>query len=123
MAFLWSRNENGILADEMGLGKTVQTVAFLSWLVYARNQNGPFLVVVPLSTISAWQETLELWAPDLNVIVYNGNDESRKIIRHYEFLSTTTLKGQIQRCFNNIRIFNQRQSRAWKYQVAISSSR
>lgn len=85
MAYLWSRNENGILADEMGLGKTVQTVAFLSWLVYARKQNGPFLVVVPLSTISAWQETLELWAPDLNVIVYNGNDESRKIIRHYEF--------------------------------------
>lgn len=85
MAFLWSRNENGILADEMGLGKTVQTVAFLSWLVYARKQNGPFLVVVPLSTISAWQETLELWAPDLNVIVYNGNDESRKMIRHYEF--------------------------------------
>lgn len=85
MAFLWSRNENGILADEMGLGKTVQTVAFLSWLVYARKQNGPFLVVVPLSTISAWQETLELWAPDLNVIVYNGNDDSRKMIRHYEF--------------------------------------
>lgn len=85
MAFLWSRNENGILADEMGLGKTVQTIAFLSWLVYARKQNGPFLVVVPLSTISAWQETLELWAPGLNVIVYNGNDESRKMIRHYEF--------------------------------------
>lgn len=85
MAFLWSRNENGILADEMGLGKTVQTVAFLSWLIYAREQNGPFLVVVPLSTISAWQETLELWAPDLNVIVYNGNDESRRMIRTYEF--------------------------------------
>lgn len=85
MAFLWSRDENGILADEMGLGKTVQTVAFLSWLVYARKQNGPFIVVVPLSTISAWQETLELWAPDLNCIVYNGNDESRKITRQFEF--------------------------------------
>lgn len=85
MAFLWSRNENGILADEMGLGKTIQTVAFLSWLVYARKQNGPFLVVVPLSTISAWQETLELWAPDLNCIVYNGNDESRRITRQFEF--------------------------------------
>ena len=52
---LWSRNENGILADEMGLGKTVQTVCILSWLIYARRQNGPHLVVVPLSTIPAWK--------------------------------------------------------------------
>lgn len=85
MAFLWSRNENGILADEMGLGKTVQTVAFLSWLVYARKQHGPFLIVVPLSTITAWQETFDLWAPDLNYIVYLGNNAARQTIRDYEF--------------------------------------
>lgn len=85
MAFLWSRNENGILADEMGLGKTIQTVAFLSWLIYARRQNGPHLVVVPLSTIPAWQETFEKWSPDLNCIYYLGNSSSRKIIRDYEF--------------------------------------
>lgn len=87
MAFLWSRNENGILADEMGLGKTVQTVAFLSWLIYARRQNGPHLVVVPLSTIPAWQETFEKWAPDVNCIYYLGNTEARKNIRDYEFYS------------------------------------
>ncbi|KAK9470347.1 SNF2 family N-terminal domain-containing protein [Dipodascopsis tothii] len=85
MAFLWSRNENGILADEMGLGKTVQTVAFLSWLIYARKQHGPFIVVVPLSTVPAWQETLDLWAPDLNYIVYLGNTQARKMMRDYEF--------------------------------------
>lgn len=84
MAFLWSRNENGILADEMGLGKTVQTVAFLSWLIYARRQNGPHLVVVPLSTIPAWQETFEKWSPDVNCIYYLGNTEARKRIREYE---------------------------------------
>lgn len=84
MAFLWSRNENGILADEMGLGKTVQTVAFLSWLIYARRQNGPHLVVVPLSTIPAWQETFEKWAPDLNCIYYLGNTEARRKIREFE---------------------------------------
>ncbi|OBA22401.1 hypothetical protein METBIDRAFT_38817 [Metschnikowia bicuspidata var. bicuspidata NRRL YB-4993] len=85
MAFLWLRNENGILADEMGLGKTVQTVAFLSWLIYARRQNGPHLVVVPLSTIPAWQETFEKWAPDLNCLYYLGNTEARRTIRDYEF--------------------------------------
>ncbi|KGK38184.1 hypothetical protein JL09_g2677 [Pichia kudriavzevii] len=85
MAFLWSRDENGILADEMGLGKTVQTVSFLSWLIYARRQNGPHLVVVPLSTVPAWQETFEKWAPDVNVIYYMGNTQARKNIRDYEF--------------------------------------
>ena len=85
MAFLWSRNENGILADEMGLGKTVQTVAFLSWLIYARRQNGPHLIVVPLSTMPSWQETFEKWAPDLNCIYYLGNTEARSTIRDYEF--------------------------------------
>lgn len=85
MAFLWSRNENGILADEMGLGKTVQTVSFISWLIYARRQNGPHLVVVPLSTVPAWQETFEKWAPDVNVIYYMGNTKARKTIRDYEF--------------------------------------
>ncbi|KAK6463186.1 transcriptional regulator [Scheffersomyces coipomensis] len=85
MAFLWSRNENGILADEMGLGKTVQTIAFLSWLIYARRQNGPHIVVVPLSTVPAWQETFEKWAPDVNCLYYLGNTQARKTIRDYEF--------------------------------------
>lgn len=92
MAFLWSRNENGILADEMGLGKTVQTVAFLSWLIYARRQNGPHLVVVPLSTLPAWQETFEKWAPDVNCIYYVGNTEARRNIRDYEFYSSNSSK-------------------------------
>lgn len=89
MAFLWSRNENGILADEMGLGKTVQTVAFLSWLVYARRQNGPHLVVVPLSTMPSWQETFDKWSPDLNVVYYIGNTKARKTIRDYEWYGST----------------------------------
>lgn len=85
MAFLWSRNENGILADEMGLGKTVQTVAFLSWLIYSRKQNGPHLVVVPLSTITSWQETFDSWAPDINYVAYMGNGSARETIRKHEF--------------------------------------
>lgn len=88
MAFLWSRNENGILADEMGLGKTVQTVAFLSWLIYARRQNGPHIVVVPLSTIPAWQETFEKWAPEVNCVYYLGNTEARRNIRDFEFYTS-----------------------------------
>ncbi|KTW27006.1 hypothetical protein T552_02498 [Pneumocystis carinii B80] len=85
MAYLWSKNENGILADEMGLGKTAQTVSFLSYLVHSLHIHGPFLIVVPLSTIPAWQENLETWATDLNSIIYIGNSEARRTIQEYEF--------------------------------------
>ncbi|KII92764.1 hypothetical protein PLICRDRAFT_51119 [Plicaturopsis crispa FD-325 SS-3] len=85
LAYVWSKGENGILADEMGLGKTVQTVAFLSYLFHERNQFGPFLVIVPLSTITAWAQQFQAWAPDMNVITYIGTASAREVIRTYEF--------------------------------------
>ncbi|CAR26515.1 ZYRO0B11638p [Zygosaccharomyces rouxii] len=100
MAFLWSKNDNGILADEMGLGKTVQTVAFISWLIFARRQNGPHLIVVPLSTMPSWQETFEKWAPELNCICYMGNQKSRDAIREYEFYTNPQAKGKKNVKFN-----------------------
>lgn len=90
MAYLWSKNENGILADEMGLGKTVQTVSFLSYLVHSMKLTGPFLVIVPLSTVPAWQETLALWTADLNCITYLGNTKARQAIRDYEWFQAGT---------------------------------
>ncbi|KAN0064677.1 ATP-dependent DNA helicase Hrp3 [Thecaphora frezii] len=95
LAYLWSKNENGILADEMGLGKTVQTVAFLSYLVHSCYQYGPFLVVVPLSTLPAWMNQFEQWAPDLNVIAYIGNSASRQMIRDYEFYYQKKIKFNV----------------------------
>ncbi|KAF5321609.1 hypothetical protein D9619_002024 [Psilocybe cf. subviscida] len=88
LAYIWCKGDNGILADEMGLGKTVQTVAFLSWLFHEMNQYGPFLVIVPLSTITAWQSQFATWAPDINVITYIGTAASREVIRTYEFGSS-----------------------------------
>lgn len=85
LAYLWSHGDNGILADEMGLGKTVQTVSFLSYLFHSCYQYGPFLVVVPLSTLPSWQQQFEHWAPDMNVVSYTGNSHSREVIREYEF--------------------------------------
>lgn len=85
LAYLWSKGESGILADEMGLGKTVQTVAFFSYLFHTCYQYGPFLVVVPLSTLPSWLQQFEHWAPDMNVVAYTGNSQSREVIREYEF--------------------------------------
>ncbi|KAI0081263.1 hypothetical protein K474DRAFT_1588003, partial [Panus rudis PR-1116 ss-1] len=85
LIFNWCRGDNGILADEMGLGKTVQTVAFVSWLFHEMHQYGPFLIIVPLSTITAWQSQFATWAPDISVIPYLGTAAAREVIRTYEF--------------------------------------
>ena len=82
----WVRGNNVILADEMGLGKTVQTVAFLSWLRHNRRQEGPSLVVAPLSVIPAWCDTFNTWAPDVNYVVYLGPEDARSIIRENELI-------------------------------------
>lgn len=84
LALNWTRGNNVILADEMGLGKTVQTVSFLSWLRNERDQEGPFLVVAPLSVIPAWCDTFNHWAPDINYVVYLGPEAARANIRDYE---------------------------------------
>lgn len=67
---LYNNNLNGILADEMGLGKTIQTIALLTYLVEFKRNGGPFLVVVPLSTLSNWTRELDKWAPSLTRVVY-----------------------------------------------------
>jgi chromodomain-helicase-DNA-binding protein 1 len=79
----------------MGLGKTVQSVAFISYLFHALRQYGPYLVVVPLSTIGAWQMQFKNWAPDLNVICYMGSAASRAVIRQFEFGPLKGLKFNV----------------------------
>ncbi|KAI5297144.1 hypothetical protein KEM55_005085, partial [Ascosphaera atra] len=92
MAYNWVRGRNVVLADEMGLGKTVQTVAFIAWLRHVRQQQGPFIVVVPLSTMPSWAETFDNWTPDVNYVVYNGNETARRTIREYELLFNHNFK-------------------------------
>lgn len=100
----WCKENSVILADEMGLGKTIQvclnsddhssivvivfiyfivlqTICFLNYLFKAQSLHGPFLCVVPLSTMTAWQREFQLWAPELNVVTYLGDVMSRDIVR------------------------------------------
>ncbi|TDH64959.1 uncharacterized protein CCR75_002121 [Bremia lactucae] len=67
-----------ILADEMGLGKTVQIVSLIEHFKSEESIRGPFLIVVPLSTIQHWRREIESWT-DLNVCVYHDiGDRSTK---------------------------------------------
>ena len=44
-----------ILGDEMGLGKTAQSCVTLDCLASLHGAAGPFLIIVPLSTLTHWQ--------------------------------------------------------------------
>lgn len=81
---LYNNKLNGILADEMGLGKTIQTIALLSYLIERKNNKGPYLIVVPLSTISNWSLEFSRWIPGLAdfIVVYKGVPAARKKIYH-----------------------------------------
>lgn len=78
MVSLYNNNLNGILADEMGLGKTIQTIALITYLMEVKQNNGPYLVIVPLSTLSNWAMEMEKWAPSVVKVMYKGNKEARK---------------------------------------------
>ncbi|XP_067445813.1 chromodomain-helicase-DNA-binding protein 2 isoform X2 [Thunnus thynnus] len=90
LAHSWCRCNSVILADEMGLGKTIQTISFLSYLFHQHQLYGPFLLVVPLSTLTSWQREFDTWAPNMNVVVYLGDVMSRKTIRDYEWVNHQT---------------------------------
>lgn len=83
LTFCWINGRNCILADEMGLGKTVQSITFLQE-VANYGVRGPYLILVPLSTIGNWIREFETWT-DFNVIVYHGSSQSRQMIQDYEF--------------------------------------
>lgn len=75
---LYNNNLNGILADEMGLGKTIQTIALITYLMERKKVNGPFLIIVPLSTLSNWVNEFARWAPSVINIVYKGDPVQRR---------------------------------------------
>lgn len=77
---LYNNNLHGILADEMGLGKTIQTIALFQYLIENKDVVGPFLVVVPLSTLSNWMVEFKKWAPKIKVVIYKGPPAHRKQI-------------------------------------------
>ncbi|XP_045334833.1 chromodomain-helicase-DNA-binding protein 1-like isoform X1 [Leopardus geoffroyi] len=70
--------QNGcILGDEMGLGKTCQTIALFIYLAGRLNDEGPFLILCPLSVLSNWTEEMERFAPGLSCVTYAGDKEER----------------------------------------------
>lgn len=89
----WHENRNMVLADEMGLGKTIQSLAFLNYLVTEKVNNGPFLIIAPLTTLSHWKQVAEEWTYLKAVLYYDqGSVDGRSALRQYEWYSTEITK-------------------------------
>lgn len=95
---LYENGINGILADEMGLGKTIQLIALLCYLIEKR-QNGPYLIVAPLSTIPNWMIEFEKFAPNLPVILLHGSKSEKYILQ-----KKIKQKHQITKTFSTLPI-------------------
>ncbi len=63
------------LADDMGLGKTLQALA----LILTRSNDGPTLVIAPLSVCMNWLGEVAKFAPSLNVIQLGLGDRQATI--------------------------------------------
>lgn len=87
LQFLREYELAGILADDMGLGKTVQALAHLLVEKESGRMNYPSLVVAPTSLMFNWLRETERFAPDLRVLVLQG--QLRK--QHFESIGTYDL--------------------------------
>jgi len=65
---------------------------FMFLIQNAQQIHGPFLVVVPLSTLSNWAKEFRKWLPDMNIIVYVGTRASREVRHLYEFSGHMQMK-------------------------------
>ncbi len=75
IAFLYPRHA-AILADEMGLGKTMQAITGIRLLIRCAEIRR-VLVVCPKALVTNWQREFALWAPELPLLVIEGNQTRR----------------------------------------------
>jgi superfamily II DNA or RNA helicase len=81
LQFLRDHNLNGILADDMGLGKTIQALAHIMVERESGRMKGPVLVVAPTSLMTNWKSEAARFAPDLRVLILQGNERKNDFDR------------------------------------------
>lgn len=113
---LYENRLSGILADEMGLGKTLQTISFLGYLRYYKKIDGPFLVIVPKSTLDNWRREFAKWTKDVNVVVLQGDKEKRA-----EIINDVLMQAKFDICITSFEMVIREKSKLskfrWQYMV------
>lgn len=87
MQYLRSNDLSGILADDMGLGKTIQTLSHILLEKEEGRLQKPVLVIAPTSLMGNWAAEADRFAPDLKVLILQGNDRKKR----FELMSTADL--------------------------------
>ncbi|WP_370945399.1 DEAD/DEAH box helicase [Amycolatopsis sp. cg5] len=77
LAFLSSLGLGACLADDMGLGKTVQLLALEAVLRAKDPDEGPTLLLCPMSLVGNWQREAAKFAPGLRVYAHHGRERLR----------------------------------------------
>lgn len=91
LQFLRAFDLGGILADDMGLGKTVQTLAHLLLEKESGRMDRPSLVVAPTSLVHNWRREANQFAPQLSVLVLQGEERKTRFeaIPEHDVVLTT----------------------------------
>jgi SWI/SNF-related matrix-associated actin-dependent regulator of chromatin subfamily A member 5 len=59
-----------------------QVISFLGFLKTVRREQGPHLVVAPLSVMNGWILEAGKWCPELRIITFHGSAHERERLRH-----------------------------------------
>lgn len=76
LAFLARIGLGACLADDMGLGKTVQLLALESY-ERAGHEQGPTLLICPMSLVGTWVREAARFTPGLRVLAHHGAGRRR----------------------------------------------
>ncbi|KAF7121226.1 hypothetical protein RHSIM_Rhsim13G0096400 [Rhododendron simsii] len=77
----WHKGQNAVLFDDQE--RVQKMILFVGSL--ASNISHPFLVISDSSALSQWEAEFSRLDSSIDVIVYSGREDSRRIIRTYEF--------------------------------------
>lgn len=73
---------------------------------HVRQANGPFLIIVPKSTLQNWMNEFERWCPTIRSVCLIGTEEERKAIIAEKLIPNTYDVRQISlKLSNNYRVF------------------
>ena len=71
------KNKNHKNHKNTGLGKTVQVMALIAYLMEARSNFGPHLIIVPNAVAVNWRAELNAWLPAARCVYYLGKKDER----------------------------------------------
>lgn len=90
-------NSRFLMHDFVVTHNTVQSLSLLAYLMEVKHNFGPFLIIVPMSTLhNNWEFECERWLPDVAKVVYDGDKDRRRYLRenfikpgHFNIVMTT----------------------------------